>query len=152
MLADWKARTPETKKVKEAILTWNNRIGFSIQDIMLKAGTKRATAARTIQYLYKQGILDRPEENLYFLKDAPKTPEQSCFKNITFNALEVGESIIILVENLKKKIQELEDENKTLTDISEDYDRLAQDNRVLQERVTELSTRYSASNLKQLKL
>jgi len=151
MTTEWTAKTPETQKVKEAIINWNGP--FSVQDIAKKAGVKQVKAGQHILYIHKIGIIDRISYNNYIKKNLPsqqKTPQ--ILRENTFNTLEVGESIITLVESLKKKIQELEDENKTLTDISEDYDRLAQDNRVLQERVTELSTRASASNLKQLKL
>ena len=75
------------------------------------------------------------------------------------SALEVGNSIIELVDRLRNQlkqargqIKKLRDENKTLNALLEDYDRLQEDNRAMHERITDLSTRASASNLKSLQL
>jgi len=69
-----------------------------------------------------------------------------------FNALEVGSAIIDSILALKLENMKLREELKECRELMSDYDRLTEDNRVLHERVTKLSTQISASNAKTLKL
>lgn len=80
---------------------------------------------------------------------SPRVPTPT---NSAYNSLDVGNAVIDLIDELRETVRALTAKNKELQELIELYDQMEKDNRLLKERVTELSTRLGAANLKELKL
>lgn len=148
----WKTRNQETLRIKHAFLLNPGR-SMTVKDISedleypLKLVQQTVTGFYRSRHLKKVGT--RGRWALYQLR---KDSEEQAKAPIELSALESGLAIIAAIEDLRKRLQAAETERDELKELLSDYDRLAEDNRVMHERITKLLTQLSATNAATLRL
>jgi hypothetical protein len=110
---------------------------------------KVSTLDNVLMNYRRQGLIHRVAHGGYeWGAEQNPDPEPST----VYDALQIGNSVVDLVNDLRSRVQALTEERDELKELMDDYDRIVDENRVLKERMNDLHVKYGAANRKELRL